>query len=409
MKILFMNSTDCRGGAAKAAVRILNAVQHAGVDASLLSQEQGLNGAESSCYEKFCLWVRPRLDSLPTLRYRKRTGMIFSPSRLSDRIAESIDKLSPDIIHLHWIQEGFIRVETLSDLKIPIVWTMHDSWPFTGGCHLPYDCDRFLASCGSCPVLASSNEYDLSRDVWMRKCKAWENVPFTIVSPSRWLAGKAAESSLFRHKRIVVIPNCIDISIYHKQSREMVRKEFGIEPDELVIIINASQMAVDSNKGEALLGKILYAVAQFPDAAAIHLLVIGSNFSKSMIPQGIRASYAGQIGDEKRMSELYSSADLLVVTSHMENLSNTVMEAMACAVPSVVFNVGGMSELINDGENGRLIAPFEIDEFVEAVWWCLDAERLPELSHNAVKIAGLRYTSDKVAEQYLELYNTLDV
>lgn len=409
MKILFLNSTDCRGGAARAAVRLLDAVSNSGIDATMLAQERGHTGVEPSLMEKLYLWLRPRVDSLPVLTYRHRSGMIFSPSRLPDRIAEKIMLVKPDLVHLHWIQEGFVKIETLSDLNLPIVWTLHDSWPFTGGCHVPYDCERFMNSCGACPVLVSGDENDLSRKVWLRKRHAWKDVCFTIVAPSRWLAEKASASSLFRNMRIEVIPNCIDIAVYHRHDSDKWRSEYGIEPNKRVIILNASQMAHDPNKGEDLMSKILSGVLRLPEACNIHLLVVGTGFSRSLIPDGFSASYTGQIGSEARMAEVYSAADLLIVSSRSENLSNTVMEAMACAVPAVAFNVGGMSDLIQDGINGRLVAPFDSDRFIDAISWCLDSVRLPELSSNAADIAISRYSNSSVAERYSAVYkNALD-
>ena len=145
MKALFLNSTDCRGGAARAAMRLLTAMQSVGVDVELLAQEYGDKIAQHGVWNRCRLWLKPRLDSLPVLRYPNRTGMIFSPSRLPDGISEIVRRKQPDLIHLHWIQEGFVKIETLAALKAPIVWTLHDSWPFTGGCHLPYKIGR--ASC----------------------------------------------------------------------------------------------------------------------------------------------------------------------------------------------------------------------------------------------------------------------
>jgi glycosyltransferase involved in cell wall biosynthesis len=330
--------------------------------------------------------------------------MIFSPSRLADSILGKVQRVKPNLIHIHWVQEGFVQIETLSELKFPIVWTLHDSWPFSGGCHLPYDCERFINNCGACPVLGSKDEKDLSRKIWMRKKFAWQNSDITVVSPSRWLAEKASESSLFRDRRVKIIPNCLDLLIYTRQDSQMVRKRLGILPNKRVVFINASQMAKDPNKGEDLLGMILKGVSRQAELANIHLLIVGCNFSVDLIPENLSASFMGIINNDRHMAELYSAADLLLSTSRMENLSNTVMEAMACSVPSVVFDVGGQADLIDDRFNGRVIKPFDTDEFVNAISWCLNNERLGQLSSNAGKAAISRYSADVIAKHYLALY-----
>ena len=407
MKVLFLNSTDCRGGAAKAAVRLLKAMRDIGVDADLLAQEYGDQIAQYGIWDRCRLWLKPRLDALPVLRYPDRTGMIFSPSRLPDGISQEVRRIQPDLIHLHWIQEGFVRIETLAALKAPIIWTLHDSWPFTGGCHLPYECPRFADRCGACPVLGSDDENDFSRKIWTRKKKAWNNVPITLVAPSRWLAEKARASSLFRDQRVEVIPNCFDSSVFHSGNRETVREKLGIAPDKRVIIINASQMSDDRNKGGDLLGAVLKKLAMHIDSSSIHLLLTGDNFPTSMVPDTMSVSYTGQIRNEHLMADLYAASDLLVLVSRLENLSNTVMEAMACAVPAVAFNVGGMPDLIDDGVNGRLVESFDTNGFADSVWWCLDPDRLPELACRAVQLTADRYAAPVVAAKYYELYREL--
>lgn len=404
MKALFLNSTDCRGGAARATMRLLKAMQSVGVDVELLAQEYGDKIAQHGVWNRCRLWLKPRLDSLPVLRYPNRTGMIFSPSRLPDGISEIVRRKQPDLIHLHWIQEGFVKIETLAVLKAPIVWTLHDSWPFTGGCHLPYKCCRFADRCGACPVLGSDDEDDLSKKIWTRKKKAWKNVPMTLVAPSKWLAEKARASSLFCDQRIEVIPNCFDSSVFRADNREPARKKLGIEPDKPVLFVNASQMSVDHNKGGDLLGLVLAKLATHANSSGIHLLLVGGNFPANLIPDTMSVTYTGQIRNEHLMAEFYAASDLLILVSRLENLSNTVMEAMACAVPSVAFNTGGMSDLIDDGVNGRLVEPFDTDGFADSAWWCLNPDRLPELRCRAEQIAAARYAAPVVASTYYNLY-----
>ena len=130
---------------------------------------------------------------------------------VADRVIPKVAQINPDIINLHWISGAFMQIETFSKLKRPLVWTLHDMWGFTGGCHVIGECNRYKASCGACPQLNSSNEWDLSRWVWQRKVKAWKNINLTLVSPSSWLAECARSSSLFQNLRIEVIPHGLDI------------------------------------------------------------------------------------------------------------------------------------------------------------------------------------------------------
>ena len=107
-----------------------------------------------------------------------------------------------------------MKIETLRQFKNPIVWTLHDMWPFTGGCHYDNECGRFRQSCGKCPALHSGRDHDLSRRIWKRKRRSWAGVPIVVVATSHWLADMARSSSLFKDQRIEVIPNGIDTDKY---------------------------------------------------------------------------------------------------------------------------------------------------------------------------------------------------
>ena len=111
-----------------------------------------------------------------------------TPAFIPDSLDQKLSGLNPSIVHFHWVSAGFLRIETLGKLTKPLVWTLHDSWAFTGGCHYPFDCTRYHRDCGACPILGSSRERDLTRRIWSRKQKAWEGLNLTVVTPSRWLA-----------------------------------------------------------------------------------------------------------------------------------------------------------------------------------------------------------------------------
>ena len=102
-----------------------------------------------------------------------------------------------DIIHLNWIVHGFMNIEFISSIKSPIVWTLHDSWAFTGGCHIPKNCDRYKNSCGSCPLLGSSSEFDITRFNHFRKSRSWKEFKYDYCVSSNWLAKCAKRAQFF--------------------------------------------------------------------------------------------------------------------------------------------------------------------------------------------------------------------
>ncbi len=261
MKVLMLNTFDEVGGAARATMRLLGGVRDQGIDCRLLVQFKTGNAGEVICnsnsLRKLGRRLKLFLGLLPVRMYPNRPENNFSPALLPDHLVAEIKAIDPDIIHLHWLGAGFLRVETLRRLGKPLIWTLHDSWAFTGGCHVPYACKRYQQSCGACPVLGSSREGDLSRWTWNRKERAWRDLNLTVVTPSRWLADCARSSSLFRDLRVEVIPNGLDTGMFKPGDKEQARKLLGLPKDKKIILFGAVRGTTDPNKGFHLLTKAL--------------------------------------------------------------------------------------------------------------------------------------------------------
>src|SRR5262249_8470788 len=155
---------------------------------------------------------------------------------LPDRLQARAAALRADVLHLAWVADGFLRVETLPRLRAPLVWTLHDSWAFTGGCHVPYECLRYRERCGRCPALGSRGERDLSRRVGERKERGWGPLDLTVVAPSRWLAEAARSSALFRGRRVEVIRNGLDLERFHPGDVSAARCTLGLPLDKRVLL-----------------------------------------------------------------------------------------------------------------------------------------------------------------------------
>ncbi|HEX2770259.1 MAG TPA: glycosyltransferase, partial [Geobacteraceae bacterium] len=252
MKILYLNGADIEGGAAKAAYRLLHAVHAEGADARLYVQrkygDSPLVDGPRSIAGKAIERVRPTFEQLLCGIGAAKTNGPFCASYLPDRLSALIDRTAPDIVHLHWVAR-MMRLETLRRFNLPIVWTMHDSWPFTGGCYLPGDCTRYRESCGRCPALGSSRDNDLSRRIWERKRDAWRGLNLTLIAPSRWMAASAQNSSLFCDKRIEVIPNGIDINRFTQTDTRTARSMLSLPLDKKLVLFGAKDAARDRNKG----------------------------------------------------------------------------------------------------------------------------------------------------------------
>ena len=414
MKILSLSTSDLNGGAPRAAYRLHQGLIKAGVDSQMLVQqklgdEATVIGARSKITRGLAV-TRPTLDSLPMLFYRQRdrTPYIYSCQWLPSKIDSQIEALNPDLINLHWVCGGYFPVEAIAKFDRPLVWTLHDMWAFTGGCHYSKQCDRYRQTCGRCPILNSNRDWDYSRWLWHRKAKAWQNLDLTLVTPSKWLAECAKSSSLFRDLTVEVIPNGLDIHQYQPIDRQLARKLLELPQDKQIVLFGAIGATSDPRKGFSFLEAALQHLSHLTSPKEIELVVFGSSKPAKPIDFGFKTHYLGRFSDDISLALVYSAADVFIAPSVQDNLPNTIMEAMACGIPCVAFNVGGISDLVDYRQNGYLATPYEPQDLARGIMWILeDAERWQGLSHNAKAKVDREFTIQIQADRYFQLFQKI--
>jgi glycosyltransferase involved in cell wall biosynthesis len=319
-------------------------------------------------------------------------------------VPRHVHPLNPDIVHLHWPGDGFTRVRTLARLNRPLVWTLHDMWAFTGGCHYSGGCMRYTDACGACPQLGSTRENDLSRNVWKRKRDDWRNLKLTIVTPSRWLAECVQRSSLFRDAVVHVIPNGIDTATFRPYERALARDIFRLPQERKLILFGALEADSDARKGFHYLHA---AAAQLADDPALELVMFGNRRTPDESwPLPVHA--IGVLDDDRLLALLYSACDVFVAPSQEDNLPNTVLEALACGTPCVAFNIGGLPDMITHQHNGYLATPFDEADLAAGIRFVLeDADHHHALAAAARERAVEQFALDKIATRYRNLYETV--
>jgi glycosyltransferase involved in cell wall biosynthesis len=412
MKIAMVNTYDLSGGAARAAYRLHRGLVRAGVESRMLVQYKLADDATvmgpASKWGRGLALVRPRLDALPLGLYRKREPVIFSPAILPGAVAAKAASMNPDIVHLHWVAGGFLRIEGMGKFTGPIVWTLHDMWAFTGGCHYDAGCGRYIDSCGRCPMLKSRRQNDLSNRVWRRKSRAWASLDITVVTPSRWLAGCARKSSLFKDRRVEVIPNGLDTGLYKPADRRLARQRFGLPEDKKLILFGAESATSDRRKGFHLLIPALKVLGEEGLAGSTELVVFGASAPAHGLEFGLRVRYMGELHDDISLALLYAAADVFVLPSMEDNLPNTVMESLACGTPVVAFKTGGIPDMIEHGVNGYLADAFDTAGLASGIRWVLeDSSRAAGLGRTARGKAVREYDTAIQARRYLDLYEEI--
>lgn len=413
MKTLLINTSDADGGAARATVRLLHGLRDVGSEAHMLVQSKRGDNAyvhtPKGTPEKILSLLRPMLDSVPLRLYRQRNRSVpFSPAILPRGLGSLLAGIKPDVVHLHWIGSGMLQLEELKHAQTPLVWTMHDMWPFTGGCHYDQECGRYQESCGRCPILNSSRNRDLSHRIWKRKQKAWQDLNLTFIAPSRWLAQCATSSSLFANFRTEVIPNGIDLAVYKPFPKELARSLLGLPQNKHLILFGAFGSTVDPRKGFQHLQKALLSLASNGWGARSEVMIFGASRPETAPDLGMPSHFMGRLHDDLSLSLMYSAADVFVAPSQQENLANTVMEALACGTPAVAFDIGGMRDLIEHEQNGYLAKPFLADDLAKGISWVLNSNNLwHHLSTTARQKCEQNFDLRVVARRHLALYEDL--
>jgi glycosyltransferase involved in cell wall biosynthesis len=412
MKILHISTKDFEGGAARAAYRLHEGLEDINVNSQMLVQTKVSDAqtviAPQSIIEKTIATLGGILDTIPPRIYLRHTQISFSTQWLPDLICSKINRLDPDLINLHWIKNSHVRIETIAKLGRPIIWTLHDMWAFTGGCHYDQNCGRYVKSCGACPQLKSNNNWDLSRWIWQRKSRAWHNIPLTIVTPSKWLAKCASSSSLFRNLPIEVIPNGVDLQRFKPVDRQIVRSLLNLPQNKQLVLFGAIKATSDRRKGFHLLKAALQSLCQSGWRDKIELVVVGASQSDNQTDLGFKTHYLGKLSDDISLAQVYAAADIFVAPSLQDNLPNTLVEAIACGTPCVAFKIGGMPEIIEHQQNGYLAQSFDVEDLAKGIAWVLEnKERHYKLCSQAREKAEREFTQKLQARRYMSLYRDI--
>jgi len=417
MKVVHLSTSDTNGGAAIAALRIIKAQVRSGIDSKLLVQSKHSNdpgvislvqtfGDKLKYYKRF---LEDEL-SIRTLSVSSRGRFTFPYFGLDLSKNKVISEA--DILNLHWTNGGFLSLKTilyLGKINKPIVWTLHDMWAFTGGCHYNSDCEKFVKHCSICPSLKFRGEFDQSQKIFKRKEMLYEKLNLTMVTSSKWLAKEAGRSKLLEDKRIDTIPTPIDINIYKPNDKESARKKFGFEPDKFLLLIGAMNLK-DKRKGFSYFVEALKYIYENYERfnEKIEILTFGKLDRNLEYEIPYKIHQLGKIDDGKELVSLYNSADLYIAPSLQDNLPNTVLESISCGTPVVAFKVGGITDMITHSENGYLAEIKSSKDLANGIVELLsDSDLLDEMGNNGRQKAINLFEESKVANQYLNLYQEL--
>lgn len=397
---------DCLYVATKPAADMPGVTVIPAVAGSSVAREEKTGRFTNSQWPGFFKHMEKRLAAYPG---RPANCEIFSDTQVTTRISDIPGTDAADILHLHWIAGTTDIVRDVEFLRgRPIVWTLHDMNPFTGGCHYAGDCQGFTRYCGACPQLGSSEDKDFSREIWLRKKAAYRELDITVVCPSRWLAGQAARSTLFQKKPISVIPYSLPTDVFRPLKAGAVRQGLGVDPDAFVLLFGADALDT-ARKGFAELLAALESLAASGHGGGITLMTFGDVSRLQRLTLPFPAVHLGRLESPNEVALAYNAANCLVIPSLEDNLPNVALEALSCGLPVAGFATGGIPDMVEDGVTGRLVPTGDCQALAQALIAMRDmpADARSRMRRACRQTALLRYSMPVQARAYLELYQRL--
>ncbi len=434
VKVLILSTSDTQGGAAVAALRLADALDNIGVEVRVLVCKK--RGVDAKVYE-LC---RGKLN-----RYKHKWAFLAERAMIYKANGRDRSKLFhvstsafgldishhplvawADILHLHWINQGFLSLqglERVATLGKAIVWTMHDLWPATAICHHPRHCTHFREEqpCGCCEQINSKQVRDLSRCVAERKKALYARLQPVLLGCSHWIAEQAAASTILSGRPILSIPNPINTDLFSPMDRAEARAALGLTfdcPSPYLILFGAVK-ADDYRKGIGEMSRTLQLLySDRPELRGrLKLITFGhlAPEAASMFPD-FETVRMGYISSTETMKLLYNAVDLFVTPSLEENLPNTIMEAQACGTPSLGFATGGIPEMISNELLGH-VSPYrsadDMADYIYRHWqasYDQDGQETPfggSQREACRRSAVQRYDRTVVAKLHLALYEKL--
>lgn len=411
MKILQINTYDNQGGAAIAALRLHHSLCSKGIEGKFLTliktKDDDTVVSINPIVNNRTISAISAIDKIPLINSKTTQPFPISPAWLSAGgwgVGQAIKKYDPDIIHLHWITSGMLSISDIAKISAlkPIVWTLHDMWAFTGGCHYSSGCRQYKNGCGACPLLKSESKKDLSSWIFNRKQKSWNTKNITLASPSNWLNNFASTSPLFIQSTKIVISNGVKIDDPLFKKKEICFR-LNLPLDKKLILIVAQSLS-DPRKGAELFFKSLERI-QIPHK--FDIISIG-NLPKQLPKTSSKIHNFGYLSSPKDMASLYAAADVFVLPSVEDNFPNTVLESMSVGTPVVAFRGGGgAAEIIDHQINGYLVDSFDPQKLAQGISWILNNNSYDAVRQSAYNKIKDHYTMEHMAENYINLYHNI--
>ena len=416
MRVLLVNTSEHTGGASVAAGRLLEALNDNGVKARYLvtrktSERPSVAGLPRHWHYQSAFYVE-RLGIWMSNGFRRDHLFDIDPAWFGVDITRLPEFREADVIHLHWVNQGMLSLAGVRRVLCagkPVVWTMHDMWPFTGVCHYARECEKWRTGCHQCELLCGvAGANDLSGLTFRRKAMAYRSGRLSFVACSQWLADLAADSPLLAGREIACIPNPLNTRRFRPGAKAAARQRLGLPQERRLILFAAYKVTSPLKGADYLCEALRHAASVHPEVGDLWQLVAVGREADHLIGRvPVPVMAVDYVDNESQMIDYYVAADVLAMPSLYDNLPNTIAEAMACGVPCVGFNVGGLPQMIDHRVNGYLAAYRDSNDFACGLFDTLHPDHYADRCAAARHKAETTYSESAVAHRYVDVYQKM--
>jgi glycosyltransferase involved in cell wall biosynthesis len=403
MRVLIISGEDLAGGGHRAAFRLHQALRGIGVESFMaVRRKHSSDPYVHQMTSSELGWPpigRGYLDLLPSFLCR-RTDEPISLGLQSANLERLVDRLKPDVVNLHWVNGGIAGIRAIGALQVPVIWTLHDMWTFTGGCHYSGTCTQYRETCARCPKIRSLGGANMiTRWVISRKREAWGNKPIHAITPSAWMRELAMASSLFAKANITHIRNCVDPNVFKGDTREETRQELGLAPSTKAVLFSSADQ---HRKGALIIPEVVKILRNTPSTEWRFVFMGG-------LPAGLQIGndmiVLPRTTDEAHVASYYAAADVYALPSLEDNLPNTVSESLCCGTPVAAFPTGGIIEMLRNGGNGLVTTANDATQLAAAIRQIISSSSFHR--QTIANEAHTRYSPENVASLHSEFFTSI--
>ena len=400
-------SSSLSGGAGIAAQRLHLALCRAGIESKMFFGAGEMAGSKTiPAFTNRSFYYRNAAALAMSWSSRRTVegGFVTSPCWIRRTPIQGFGP-APEVVNLHWVARWLDLPSFLGSLPtgLPVIWSLHDLIPVTGGCHYPDDCDHFTRHCGDCPQQRKPSAVDATRRYFRIKAKAYSKINLHFIGNSEWTTAQVRRSGLSKYaKSIRTIPLGLDVEQFKPVEKSQARRAIGIPDDRFVVGFACSDIS-EERKGARLLFEAIKAL----NVKNILLLTFGSG--RWPESSGVDILELGMLNNSRLQSLFYSTLDVFATPSRAETFGNTALESMACETPVIAYATSGLLDVVVAGETGLLEPDVgSVSGLVRMLRWMLDHPGDCRRMGIAGRQRVVQHFTDKLmAERYSIVYAEL--